>query len=515
MWKKNTVYFFILIITVLIVTNIPYIYGYFHQTKEKRFTGFYFFLDDCFTYLSKIEQGRRYHLLWENLYTSEYHKPRLIFTFYIFLGFLSKLSSVSSDIIYHISRFLLIIVFIIVINKFYILFFQDYSDRMSGLIVTCFSSGLGFLYPIFSDKVSINVPVDVWIPESITFMTFLHCPHIILSNILFVYILTVFLKNKPITILSRVYLIITSLCIGSMTPYVLILLIPALLIIKILNRDNLNNIGVDFFISISSGLFFCIYYFIILQTDRIINLWLAQDDLSPPNIIYILWGYSILIVLALFTLKNIRNNCYIKILWVYIIINLIFIYLPIKFHRRFLTGLHIPLSILANYGIIYIISRIREKRIIEFFLIIFPILAAGNIFFILYGVYTLNKFTYPSYINKNLLNTLKKLERLQPDYKEVSLSTIELSPYIPAFSGCKTYWGHHPQTVDHDRKKENIIKFLQHKGNFKDFLKQNSIKYLILPRDKIQGNIERYLSAQEVSLLYHSGDIYLFKLHNG
>jgi len=110
------------------------------------------------------------------------------------VGNLAKIFNWSVIFSFHFIRLFLTPVFVVAVYIFFTLFFRESKERKLALIFLLFSDGVGayFIAPFslldFSGQPGFGTPNDIWVPESITFLSLYKTPHFIASLILMILI---------------------------------------------------------------------------------------------------------------------------------------------------------------------------------------------------------------------------------------------------------------------------------------------------------------------------------------
>ena len=187
-----------LCIIVIVVTAGPYLFGYLRTPSGTTYTGIHALTPgDSNVYYSYLEQVKQGHYLFQDLYTSETQAYPYFQPFWFLVGTFAKIFSLPNWLAVQLSRLLLIPLFIFTAYLFIAYLFSDKIKRKLTIFLLLFSSGLGgLLAPILESGKYIaggyyHWPMDLWVPESISFLSLYHLPHILASSTLF---LLVFLR---------------------------------------------------------------------------------------------------------------------------------------------------------------------------------------------------------------------------------------------------------------------------------------------------------------------------------
>ena len=188
--KKNELFFiFKVAIVLIILTTAPYLYGFIKTPQNYHYLGIHLAPSDIFVYESDVNQAKDGDILLTNLFHNDLPTEKNFNIFWITLGLLSKILNLPAFITIHLVRIILIPISLFSIYLLVSLFFIKEIKRKIALILIAFSSGLGaILSPILSpfnymdEKIGYyNWPMDLWVSESNTFLTFYQSPHFIAS----------------------------------------------------------------------------------------------------------------------------------------------------------------------------------------------------------------------------------------------------------------------------------------------------------------------------------------------
>lgn len=499
--RREWLFLIIISLITVIITAAPYLYGYLTKPSGSTYVGVHHLTPgDTNVWLSMIEQTKQGHNIFINLYTSEPQNRIYTNPLWLSIGWLAKIFNLSNLLALHVSRSLWIILFIIVIYIFLCYFFKEVLKRKIILLIILFSSGLGLFFNpfLFNLKRIIEHPVDTWVPESITFLTLYHTPHITASLTLIVFTFLLMLmaldNNKVIySILAG----LASLLLFWFHPFnlpTIYLVTGIFILIKfVLSGRIIWSYIKHYLLLIIISLPSIFYLFWMAKTDWVIRNWSAQNILPSPSFWMYLIGYGLLWLLALIAIVKIFKNLQQKefFLYAWLVTSLFLIYIPLNFQRRMVEGLHIPLTIFAGLGILYILDylkkpRFQGKKVINSLPILLVIssivfLPLTNIQILAQDFYLYStKKTLPYYLSKGQTESFDWIKN-NVLINEIIISSYYMGNYIPAYTGRIVYIGHGPQTINWTKKLEIIDWFFKDdqndEGKYK-FLKENKISYL-------------------------------------
>jgi len=519
-------------ITIIIVVSIscfPIIAGLIAKPANSVFLGFQFINRvDTPVYYSWIEQAKDGHILFKNLFTSE-NEPRFIFDpFWLGVGLFGKIFNLSSFAAYQLARIFLIPILLGLTYIFAAYFIKEENRRKTCFLLLIFSSGLGWatwlIAKIFSLNLSI-LPMDLWTPEAFTFATIYNSPHFIASLIL---LLLVFLLMLMASESGKFFYSITAglsaLILFQFHPYhiLTIFMVTGIYYLSLCLRDrkikwNLaGHFAVLAFLS-SPAIFYHLW--------TLSNFWTRQqfaiqNNCFTPGPLVMLLSYGFIFVLAcvgIYHLSLKRKDDRELFLFVWPLVHLALIYLPLNFQRRLTAGLHVSLSILAVYGFYHLKNKnfflFRKKFLNIFFFI--TLLTFSNYFLLINDLtyYTNPPETYSSYITKNESEAMSWLRHNTPA-ESIIFSLPSHGNLIPALSLRATYLGQWGMTAQAGYKTSEIVRFFKnYHGKIRaTFLKNNKINYIFYgSQERAFGNFNPE-QADYLEKVYQNEEVAIYKV---
>ncbi|MFA6553535.1 MAG: hypothetical protein WCT27_03840 [Patescibacteria group bacterium] len=494
---------------IVIVTAVPYLYGYFSAPAGKVYTGIHYLTPgDTNVMLSNIEQVKQGHDIFINPYTAEPQHRIYVNPFWLGVGWMAKIFQMSALLAYHVARSLLIFVFLFVVYLFLAYIFADSKRRVWAILVICTASGLGlFFNPFLFDVNRIyEHPTDTWVPESVSFLTLYHSPHLIASVTLivlvFLLMLIAFDRNQYRYSISAGIAGLFLLWFHPFNgPTIFGVLMTYMLLVFLRDRKLYWGYVRHYCILAAFAIPPTVYMYYLSRTDWVIRKWNEQNLLPSPTVWMYLIGYGILVPLALYglwiTLKDTKNKGIFLISW--LITSSALLYVPIYFQRRLSEGLHIPIAILATAGIIALYERWREPSpsswqikasVLVISLVIFLPLSNFQIMGQDIFNYQTEK-TYPYYVDRTEIEAMYWLKD-NTTLDDVVFSTYEIGNFIPAYSGRIVWLGHGPQTINLEEKFRTAQWFWREDG-------EDGEKYDLLKADRVTyvwyGEHEKLLGA--------------------
>ena len=504
-----------LILVVIFITTIPLVYGFLTKSAGQVFTGIHFAApNDWFVYYSHIKQVDQGNFLFKNLFTAEDQQP-VLNIFWLGVGLLAKWFNLSAPIAFNLVRIFLIPIFYFVAYLFIAYLFSETKQRKVSILLLSFASGLGFLliaqivkYPFNFSGGVFHWPMDLWVPEAITFLTLYYSPHFIasLTLILLIFLLTVlFSENKKF-----IYSLAAGICalilfffhpfhvltvFGVIFVYFLVLVFRG----KTLFWALLKHYLVLVLFSLPP----VIYYLYFLSSDRVIMQKAIQNLCFTPPFLITLFSFGLLLVLAASGVYFLFKNNRIARPWLFVVIwaatQFFLIYFPVNYQRRLSEGLHFPLVALSAFGLFAAYKLMSEKKsqFLELRYTILIILILGlvssNIFALAADLFIYSSQRGLAYLDQATVEAAVWLESVPAD-KIIFNSADNIINIIPAYAGRRVYAGHGVETPNFGQKQLEVNWFFSQNRPEeieKKFLAKRKIDYIFYgPAEKSLGQYD-------------------------
>jgi len=498
-WQMVCVVSFVLIL----VTCIPYAYGYFSRPDGHTYSGIDFLTPgDTNTYLSMIEQVKQGHWSFVNLYTSEEHPRVYVHLLWLLIGLMAKIFSLSPLVAFHVARILLIFAFVYVIVRIlHYLFGGDNRKIILALLLICFASGVGIFVDGFlhNPPESIQHPVDTWVPEAIPFLSMMHSPHYIASTALLLFSLYWIMR----AFLERRYRFATyagmcaALLIATHPFYVPTLYAVAgvwALYVFVKNMRQNYQVGILYLIYFAISAPVMVYFLWLNNISIVFHQWSAANDLASPSPWMYVFGFGLVIPFAIYGAYRSWLDTKLRFVIYWVLVNIVLLYTPFTFQRRLVEGLFVPLAILATVGIyqIYMTIRKRSWRVaVAYIMVLAVFLPLGNIQLISQDLFFYsdpnNRYYYYYYPPTGEIEAFEWLKN-NTDESAIVLSSSEVGNFLPAYSGRRVFVGHNPQSIYFGLKVSLAERFFGSETSEdakKAFLDEWNISYVVYAdRDK-------------------------------
>ncbi len=484
-------------LVVALLSVVPQVWAYFKTPSGYFFTGINTTVnlnDIQGVYFSAIRNFSRGDILYRNPFdlkeTAFFHYP-----LYFVLGKIVSITSLPVEVVYQLASFLLTFVFLIFVFKFLGVFSKDFRQQLLAFGLLNFG---GFLASV---------------AEGIGFFSF-SLPHFVLAQLaLFasLYLLLVISTSSVLHPLQILLLLVSNLTLAMIHPWMTILLFVFLCSWLVLMRVKGMPIGkglVSLSVLSLSASPFLIYWG---NTSRV--PWVSFNLSSSISLLPLLYG-PLLIVALWGAFKIIKDSHKLPFLFLLLwtLVQLIFVYLPLPFQRRFIEGFYFPLAILAVAGVDAIIRRFNlQKSSTLIYTNAFVYLSLGVIanYLVLFTPVH-SDFIYRKTTEREAMLFLD--DNSKP-WQRV-LSTPIGGTFIASFADLKIFAGHGIQTPDFDRKSNLINQYFSGQmtqAERADFILRENICFVYLGPDekkiaKINLNAESNLGK-----FFENGEVEVYQ----
>jgi hypothetical protein len=479
------------VLIVLVLTSLPYIYGYISTPHGKQFMGIMLDVPDHVQYFSWMRDLATSNLI-SNRMTPEYNQPIFFNLLWWILGRLGNVVDLGAIWMYQILRVTATIVFLFGAYLVCGLFLKDQAQRRTAFLIATFTSGFGWALVMlkYITGGDIRFPMDVFIAEGNTFLGILGYPHFIAAaSYIFIFYLVIRGQSKK-QIRYAFYAGGVALFLGWQHTYDLVSVYSVLLAYAFILTMRDHKLPVYIIWSgLIVGILSCssaIYSVWLTSADPIWKAVLAQFANAgvftpPPLHLLILLGPAF--ILAIYTI--LRKNPF-RIgkksdrelfLMAWFLVTFPLVYLPVDFQIHLLNGWQVPIAILAAQGLFEYVVPFIEKKIIPvvsklnpalpqisarrwaavaFMVMILP----TNLYLFAWRFLDLSRHDYPYYLSNNEIAALHWLDQ-NAGPNDVVVASLTIGQYVPAMTGAHAYLAHWAQTLDFFAKSATVNTFYQ------------------------------------------------------
>lgn len=471
---------------------------------------------DTYAYLAWAEQARDGHALFRVPFTEEPCRRLLFHPLFLAIGAAARALALPSIALYHAARVALGALLLLALHRFFARRLRaggaPPGAATFALLYAALGSGLGWLFAR-PDLPALRLPVDLWMPEAVLFLTILESPLFIGGLLLGVLVLEGLLPadGEPRFAGARggALLVLLVVLLGFTHPFELVTIAATLAVAAALGSALRVPLPRGFarsaaLFAVGVAIAFA-YVRFVLGGDPVFARWLAVvRSPSPPPAAY-LAAFAPQIALALFALPRVlaRRAPSDLLLLAWPVAAALLLYSPLAQQRRFVAGAQIPLTALAVEGLLVglpdalrrgraVVSRWRGRALVSrrdalprealaapgpgalpsepvaaptgrparvALLAAFLALSfATNAVVLRADVAHFRLGEYPLYLERDLLAAIAAFRDRSGD-DALLLASPEVAHFVPALAGRRVFGGHADMTVDAARKADEARRF--------------------------------------------------------
>lgn len=469
-------------------------------------------------YYSYIDQAARGAFLFTDLFTTEPHAPFNLNVFWVPVGWVAYLLSLSPPVAFHLARLAMVPLFTVVAYVLSALIFREPARRKIALVFVTFASGLGgyFALPLegqFPKGVSpLTYPMDLWVTEAFPFLQFHQTGHFTFGTILFVLVLAgVALAWRTGRYRYSLGAGVAGLWLFAFHPFHA----PSLTAIVVVwglwegirRRVAWTRLFIHAMVVAAIAAPALAWQSVVATANPIGVARAAQNVLPTPAFHIVLESYGFLAVAALLMLvrRSTWRDERRSLLALWVIAQGILIFVPLFFQRRLTQGLSIPLALLTADFIVGVFARWRQrpKSFAAFFanspaaltfafVVLFgfsnAIVLGQDIHFVL----TNRTAPFVIYLPNEYATAFTVLKRTEAD--AIVLARAGTGNVLPGFTGRRTYVGHPVETLSYEMKRRQVETFFRDEESPERqaaFLDTNRISYVFWgPLERSTGSFD-------------------------
>ena len=506
---------------VLVLTSLPYLYGYLSAPYGKTFMGIMLDVPDHVQYFSWMRELTTSNIV-SNKLTSEANDPIFFNLLWWLMARVSKPFGIGFSGAIQLLRFTATIIFFVLAYRLCARVFEDQLRRQTAFLITVFTSGFGWLLVLLKYTVldgSLIFPLDLYVAEGNTFLCILGYPHFIAAAS-YIYIFDLVLRGQEKGQLRYGVLAgLLALFLGWQHTYDLISIYGVLFAYAGVCWLRDRKFPTYLFWSglmIGSISGWPALYSVILTSKE--PLWrevlaqFANAGVFTPSLFHlpILLGSAFIAAILKvindnpLRLKGVRDvDLFIR---VWFLFTFILIYLPVDYQIHLLNGWQVPIAILAawwlfdtgvpwlgrlfeKFGRTWTKEQVRKIAVIAFILLIIP----TNLYLFLWRFTELSRHTYPYYLYDDEIAAMSWIEE-NADSDDVVLSSLTTGQYIPAWTGTHAFIAHWAFTVDYYTKTDIVSTFFSEETDDhyrQDILRTHNVDYVLVgPAEKDLGSAD-------------------------
>ncbi len=555
-------------VVVMVITSLPYLFGFATEGDNWRFTGFVFGVEDGNSYIAKMMAGAAGDWLFRTPYTAFPQRGVIAFLPYILLG---KLTSPTDQhlqlvVLYHLFRFGAGILATSATYDFLSIFIGDIRLRRFGLALAILGAGLGWILVLIGKPNWLDaIPLEFYSPESFGFLSLFGLPHLSMARALLLWGIVSYLRDekfkKPSFKLPGLKTGILLLLLGFFQPLTVVVAwtvlaahLAILAIWQIWKERIFEPLswnawllfareGIASFL-ISSPI--VVYTYAKFRSDPFLKLWTAQNLITSPHPGHYLLAYGLLIPFAIggarYLIKKIPHIGWLPIGWTVLLPFLA--YAPYNLQRRLPEGVWVALVVLAIKGLEGwkagrlegskkevlpgTFAHLKEGRLrgwkklisakgqsLNFYPIALPLLLSfpSTVILLVGGLQAVEQSGLPVYRPMEEVRAFQFLaEYAHP--KDVILTSYDTGNALPAWAPLRVVIGHGPESIALDDLRPKVKDFYSVStpdGERRNLLEWANVRYVFWgPNEQALGKWNP-ANAGYLELVYDQDNYRIFE----
>jgi len=169
-------------LAVVALSGLPYLYASWAAPPDHVFGGFLVNVSDGNSYLAKIRQGYEGDWLFRLAFTPEEQRGLVVFTLYLGLGHLARITGLPLVLVFHLARSACGLFLLSSAYRLTAELTTERAARRWAFAIVAFGSGLAVVSLLIGRSSAEGfVPVDLAVPEAVGFYSILSNPHFCLA----------------------------------------------------------------------------------------------------------------------------------------------------------------------------------------------------------------------------------------------------------------------------------------------------------------------------------------------
>lgn len=479
----------VMALAVMIWTAVPYLVAARTANAAWYFGGTLLAVEDGNSYIANLGQGARGAWLFTLPYTSEQHRPVLVYLFYLLLGKLAGPDHGALVVTFHAARIVCGAGLLVVSYRFLAEFLSSARQRLFGLLLVAVGGGLGWLLAFAPAPLFGSLPVDFISPEAFSFLLLFGLPHLALARCCLLLGLLAYLHGRGVVaglfwlglgLIQPLYLPIAWLLMAgdiALGPLLATMASSpaaeavgsvvrqrpgwrenaASVIQRLLASGNAARLRTALIAVMLSApmLLYTLYAF---SSDPILAAWNAQNRLPSPHPLHYLLAYVpwLLPAMAGWHRLWVRQQRLALVAGVWVLSAALLLYLPIPTQRRLIEGVQLPLAALAVLGLTALAARWRVVAGVMLSAAVVPtacVLWLG-------ALAAAGKPSEPIFLPQAQVAVFNRLASVA-QVGQMALAAYPTGNALPAYTPLAAYIGHGPETIGLDEKRLRVARFYQ------------------------------------------------------
>jgi hypothetical protein len=480
--RQEYQFVFLVAAGMLLITSLPYIFGYVVAPAGKQFMGLMQDVPDHGQYLAWWRSFQS-DILVTNKLTPEPNQPLFFNLLWFLLARFSRLTGSGYPLAYQILRIGGGLALMYTVYRLIALFFEDIARRRAAFLMVALTSGFGWILIVLKYTLAGGetlAPLLIFTAEPNYFLCLLGYPHFALAAAFICLVLEFIFRGWKENSIGRMAAAGgIAFVLGWMHAYDLLIIYGVTGAFFLLQWIIRRKFPLRFFwgaalmavLSVAPA----IYSYLLTSLDPLWEEVLSQfanaGVYTPaPPLLFFLFGVPLFLAVAALVVWVREKRWSDERLFVaaWFVVGFGLLYIPTDFQIHMLNSWQIPVAILAAAALYDTIIPALARRfprpwlgmsaarwsMAALILLIIP----TNVYLFAWRFIELARHEHPYYLETEYVAAMDWLrENSRPD--EVVLSSLTIGQYVPALSGNTAYLAHWANTVDFYGKEQDVAAF--------------------------------------------------------
>jgi len=464
---RETLFVAVWALLIVVVGFAPLLSAQGSAPQGWHFTGFYSIgFNDYQGYMAWIRQAQEGHFLFLDKFTSEPHHRVAFHPLFWLLGALSRWTGAPILPLWYAFQVFGLLLMVFALYRFSAEFTDSPGARALALVLATTASGLGWLLPGDPATPVIERPIDLWLEEANAFRTigssfFTLTLALALLLLVAVHMLGYFRSGRLGQAAVAGFL---ALALATIHPYDMVTLYAVVGVWTLL-AGRRRWAGFLLMVAISAPVL--LYGFLAVKLDPVLSQVRLSMEMPSVSALLIGWGLPLALALVALTLPSVwRENRHVRLLLVWVVVNLALLVTPLEFRRKLIWGLHPIFCLLAALVLrdlaLRLTARLAEHRRLRRWVaaaMVLPVVAFMALGSLQYYLGQFQDRSFGHFLPTGVLEAFEALDR-SSDGDDVVVAGPALAGFIPGWTGATDFWGHWALTVDLARKRDLALQMI-------------------------------------------------------
>ncbi len=478
--RREIGYVLLISALVLILTGLPYLYGYLSAPPDRVFMGIALGTPDTNQYFAWLRAFTRSFFI-PNTLTPEPNEAVFFNLLWWLLAQGVRYLGMSHLLAFHLLRVVAGAAFLVAAYLFCTIFLENPRWRKTAFLIIAVGAGFGWVWVVGKYLTGrLPYPLDVYIVEPNSFHAIMAFPHFSLAAWLMIAVFGLIILGferrqwrYPLAAAVIAFVLGWSHAYDLLLIYAVVGAFAFILWLRDGWSPHLLLYPLVIVLISCAPALYSVYLTSAFPLWRDVLAQFVNADAWTPDPFHLLIVMGVPFILALFTFDGLvplrqrpLRELFLK---TWFVVNFFVAYFPVSYQIHYLNGWQVPIAILATMGfyrrvVPWLQDRfgailrppVRWERWATVLLILTVI--PTNVYLLAWRFVDLSRHQYPYYLHRDEVAALEWLEaNTSPD--DVVLSGLEVGQYIPSVSGNRAFLAHWTMTARFYDKQDRVAAF--------------------------------------------------------